>query len=256
MAECARPRAQRRKKGENSGNSPRACLVDMAAPEDGRTPPPSLRPCMNALILVDVQNDFLPGGALPVPAGDQIIPVVNRLQPHFDVVVATQDWHPANHGSFAASHPGKQPGDIIELNGLPQILWPVHCVQHTSGAALVPGLHTTAIAQVFQKGADPGLDSYSGFFDNGHRHSTGLADFLKERRVGDLFVVGLATDYCVKLTALDAVTLGFKTHLIEDACRGVNLQPGDVTKSLEEMNQAGVTLLTSTQLLDEQKTTN
>src|ERR1043165_6255801 len=184
MAECARPRAQRRKKGENSGNSPRACLVDMAAPEDGRTPPPSLRPCMNALILVDVQNDFLPGGALPVPAGDQIIPVVNRLQPHFDVVVATQDWHPANHGSFAASHPGKQPGDIIELNGLPQILWPVHCAQHPSGA-------------------------------------------------------GLATDYCVKFTALDAVTLDFKPPLIEDACRGLNRHPGDVTKSLEEMNQAG-----------------
>src|ERR1043166_3393418 len=124
MAECARPRVQRRKKGENSGNSRHACLVDMAAPEDGRTPPPSLRPCMNALILVDIQNDFVPGGALPVPAGDQIIPVVNRLQPHFDIVVATQDWHPANHGSFAASHPGKQPGDIIELNSLPKSFGP------------------------------------------------------------------------------------------------------------------------------------
>ena len=211
---------------------------------------------MNALILVDLQNDFVPGGALPVPEGDQVIPVVNRLQPHFDVVVATQDWHPANHGSFAANHPGKQPGDLIELNGLRQTLWPVHCVQHTSGAALVPGLHTSAVAEVFQKGADPGLDSYSGFFDNGRRQATGLAGFLRERKVGEVFVAGLATDFCVKFTALDAVALGFKTHLIEDGCRGVNLRPQDVARALEEMKQAGVVLLRSSQIVAESKIKN
>jgi len=211
---------------------------------------------MNALILVDIQNDFVPGGALPVPEGDQVIPVVNRLQPHFDVVVTTQDWHPANHGSFAANHPGKQPGDLIELNGLRQILWPVHCVQHTSGAALVPGLHTSGVAEVFQKGADPGLDSYSGFFDNGHRQATGLAGFLRDRKVGEVFVAGLATDFCVKFTALDAVALGFKTHLIEDGCRGVNLRPQDVARALEEMKQAGVVLLRSSQIVGDSKIKN
>ena len=204
---------------------------------------------MKALILVDIQNDFIPGGALPVPEGDQVVPVANRLQPQFDLVVATQDWHPANHGSFAANHPGKQPGDIIDLNGLRQILWPVHCVQKTPGAAFVTGLSTRAIAGVFQKGTDPRIDSYSGFFDNGHRKATGLHDFLKARKVTDVFIVGLATDYCVKFTALDAKTLGFKTHLIEDACRGVNLKPDDVAKAIDELKTAGVNVLRSDEIL-------
>lgn len=195
---------------------------------------------MKALLLVDIQSDFLPGGALAVPEGDKVIPVANRLQTHFDLVLATQDWHPAEHGSFAANHPGKQPGDIIDLNGLRQILWPVHCVQNTPGAAFAPGLDTSRFTQVFQKGTDPGIDSYGAFFDNGHRKATGLGDFLKARNVTDVFIAGLATDYCVKFTALDAVALGFRTHLLADACRGVNLNPDDVARAIAEMKTAGV----------------
>ena len=203
---------------------------------------------MNALLLVDIQNDFLPGGALGVPEGDQVIPVANRLQPRFELVVATQDWHPANHGSFAANHPGTQPGDIIDLNGLRQILWPVHCVQNTPGAAFAPGLDTRRFAQGFQKGTDPGTDSYSALFDNGHRKATGLGDFLKARGVTDLFIAGLATDYCVKFTSLDAVALGFRTHVVADACRGVNLKPGDVPAAITEMKRAGVQVTDSSDL--------
>ena len=198
---------------------------------------------MNALILVDIQNDFVPGGALPVKEGDEIAPIINRLQSRFDLVIATQDWHPANHGSFAANHPGKKPGDIIELNGLKQILWPVHCVQNTPGAAFVPTLDIRRVARIFQKGTDPGIDSYSGFFDNGHRKATGLGDWLKANRVSDVYVCGLTTDYCVKFTALDAVQLGFKVYLLEGACRGVNMRPGDIDDALEEMRRAGVTIL-------------
>jgi nicotinamidase/pyrazinamidase len=195
---------------------------------------------MNALILVDIQNDFLPGGALAVPEGDAVIPVCNQLSSKFDLVVATQDWHPNNHGSFAASHPGHKIGDVIDLNGLPQILWPVHCVQNTAGAALAPSLDASQVKQVFRKGMDPGIDSYSGFFDNGHRKSTGLGDYLKAVGVTDVYVAGLATDYCVKFTALDAQQLGFHTFLIEDASRGVNVKPQDVQRAVEEMRAAGV----------------
>ncbi|MEW6159654.1 MAG: bifunctional nicotinamidase/pyrazinamidase [Verrucomicrobiota bacterium] len=205
---------------------------------------------MNALILVDIQNDFVPGGALPVPEGDLIVPLVNQLQGHFDLVAATQDWHPANHGSFASNHPGKKPGDIIELNGLEQILWPVHCVQLTPGANFVARLDRSKLATVIPKGTDAGIDSYSGFFDNGHRKATGLNDFLRGRGVTDVFVAGLATDYCVKFTALDALGLGFKTHLIEDACRGVNLRPGDVPRAVEEMRAAGVEILQSRDIFE------
>src|SRR6266699_22302 len=169
---------------------------------------------MRALILVDIQNDFLPGGALAVPAGDAVIPVANKLQSVFPLVVATQDWHPANHGSFAASHPGKKVFEQIELNGLPQTLWPVHCVQNTKGAELAGALNRDRIAKTFQKGTDAGIDSYSGLFDNGHRKSTGLGEWLKQKNVTEVFVCGLATDYCVKFTALDAVQFGFKTFLI------------------------------------------
>ena len=200
---------------------------------------------MNALILVDLQNDFVLGGALPVPQGDQVVVTCNELQERFDLVVATQDWHPPNHGSFAANHPGKRIGDLIDLNGLPQILWPVHCVQNTPGAAFVPGLDTRRIARVFQKGTDPAIDSYSGFFDNGHRKATGLADYLEFRGATDVYVAGLATDYCVKFTALDARQLGFGTHIVVDACRGVNLKPGDVDRAIEEMRRAGVKVTNS-----------
>jgi nicotinamidase/pyrazinamidase len=197
---------------------------------------------LNALIVVDLQNDFCPGGALAVPGGDEIIPLVNRLLPRFDRVVATQDWHPREHGSFAANHPGKKPGDVITLAGLPQILWPVHCVESTPGAELHPRLDRSRIEAIFRKGTDPQIDSYSGFFDNGRRHATGLGDYLRRQGVSEVYLCGLATDYCVKCTALDAVSLGLKTHLIPEACRGVNLQPDDADRALAEMQARGVIL--------------
>lgn len=206
---------------------------------------------MKALILVDMQNDFVPGGALAVPEGDRIIPICNRLSEAFELVVATQDWHPANHGSFAASHPARKIGDVIDLNGLPQILWPVHCVQNTPGAAFVPGLDVSRIERVFRKGTDPAIDSYSGFFDNGHRRATGLGEYLEQKGVTDVYVAGLATDYCVKFTALDAKSLGFNTFLIEDACRGVNVRQGDVQAAIEQMRAAGVNVLTSAAIQQE-----
>lgn len=205
---------------------------------------------MKALILVDIQNDFLPGGALAVPDGDAVIPVANKLQAVFPLVVATQDWHPANHGSFAASHPGKKVFEQIELNGLPQTLWPVHCVQKKKGADLANALDRNRIAKIFPKGTDAGIDSYSGLFDNGHRKSTGLGEWLKVQGVTEVLVCGLATDYCVKFTALDAVGIGFKTHFIEDASRGVNLRPDDVKNAIEEMQRAGITIVQSADLLE------
>ena len=204
---------------------------------------------MNALILVDVQNDFVAGGALPVPEGDAILPICNRLSKMFDLVVATQDWHPANHGSFAASHPGRKIGQVIDLNGLSQMLWPVHCVQDTRGAAFVPGLDLSRVDRVFRKGTDPGIDSYSGFFDNGHRKATGLGDYLKQNGVTDIYVAGLATDYCVKFTALDAKSLDFNTFLVEDACRGVNVRPGDVDAALAQMRAQGIQMRQSEEIL-------
>jgi nicotinamidase/pyrazinamidase len=204
---------------------------------------------MKALILVDIQNDFLPGGALAVQDGDAVIPVVNKLLPAFPLVIATQDWHPANHGSFATSHPGKKMFEQIELNGLPQTLWPVHCVQGTRGAELAEALNRNRIIKIFPKGTDAGIDSYSGLFDNGHRKSTGLGEWLKAQNVTEIFVCGLATDYCVKFTALDAAQNGFKTHLIQDASRGVNLRPDDVKNAIEEMRRAGIAVVQSTDIL-------
>lgn len=203
---------------------------------------------MKALLLIDIQNDFCPGGALEVKEGDQVIPVANQLMKSFDMVIATKDWHPADHGSFAANHPWRKPGQVIELNGLEQILWPIHCVQHSFGSEFAPTLNTEPIETIFYKGTDPGIDSYSGFFDNGHRKATGLGDYLKEKGVKEVYVVGLATDYCVKFTALDALELGFSTYLVTDGCRGVNLQEGDVDKALAEMEAKGVNLVTSADL--------
>jgi nicotinamidase/pyrazinamidase len=198
---------------------------------------------MNALILVDLQNDFCPGGALAVREGDAVIPLANELQKHFELVVATQDWHPKDHASFASNHPGKKVGEVIDLAGLPQVLWPDHCVQNTPGAELVKALDRSRIDRVFQKGTDRCIDSYSGFFDNGHRKATGLGEYLKSKNVTDVYVCGLATDYCVDFTALDAVQLGFKTHLFANASRGVNLKPGDVDRAIEDMRRAGVEIL-------------
>lgn len=200
------------------------------------------------MILVDIQNDFLPGGALAVPRGDEVVPIANRLQPRFDLVVATQDWHPPRHGSFASRYPGRKPGDSAELAGLPQILWPDHCVQGSPGAAFAPGLDMNRVETIFRKGTDPGIDSYSGFFDNGHRKSTGLGDYLKGRGAGEVVLVGLATDYCVKFTALDARQLGFRTFLVEDGTRGVELRPGDVARAVDEMRAAGVRIVRSGEL--------
>ncbi|KAA3609992.1 MAG: bifunctional nicotinamidase/pyrazinamidase [Calditrichaeota bacterium] len=200
---------------------------------------------MKALILVDIQNDFIPGGALAVNDGDAIVPIVNKLQNSFDFIVATQDWHPANHGSFAENHEDSEVGEVIELNGLQQILWPVHCVQKSDGAKFHRELNLKKVIKFFQKGTNPEIDSYSGFYDNGHRKSTGLADYLKENNISDVYICGLATDYCVKFTALDAKAEGFKTFVIEDACRGVELNTGDVQKALEEMKNDGCIIVNS-----------
>lgn len=201
---------------------------------------------MNALIIVDVQNDFCPGGALAVRDGGAIVPLINRILPAFDVVVATQDWHPANHASFAANHPGRQIGEVISLNGVEQTLWPVHCVQNTPGADFHPELDISGLDGVFRKGTNPLVDSYSGFFDNGQGHATGLGDYLNQRGVNAVFICGLATDYCVKWTALDALALGFSTTVLSDATRGVNLGPGDDLRALEEVAVAGGVVAQST----------
>lgn len=200
---------------------------------------------MRALLLIDLQYDFCPGGALAVAHGDETIPVAQRLLPKFDTVVATQDWHPANHGSFAVNHPGARPYNISELAGLPQVLWPAHCVQGTHGAELHADLDRARISQVIRKGTDPEIDSYSGFYDNGHRKATGLADWLTAHGIDELFVLGLATDYCVKFTTLDARKLGFGVSLVVDGCRGVNLQPDDSDKAIAEMRAAGVHIIDS-----------
>ena len=208
---------------------------------------------MEALLLVDIQNDFLPGGALAVPEGDRVVPVANALTPLFEWVVATKDWHPPNHGSFASQHPGKRVGDTILLDGLEQTLWPDHCVQHTAGAGFAPDLDTQAISAVFLKGTDPRIDSYSGFFDNGHRRATGLADYLRERGINELYVMGLATDYCVKFTVLDALDLGFRVFLVEDGTRGVDIQAGDTARAIETMCRAGARAVPSATVIDERR---
>jgi len=204
---------------------------------------------MKALILVDIQNDFIPGGSLAVKDGDAVVPVANKLQDQFDFIVATQDWHPANHGSFAENHEDRKIGEVIKLSGLPQILWPVHCVQKSEGSKFHPKLSLNKVSKIFLKGTNPEIDSYSGFYDNGHRKSTGLADYLKENNITAVYICGLATDYCVKFTALDAQTEGFETFVIEDACRGVNLNPGDVENALQEMEAKGCTIINSESLL-------
>jgi len=202
----------------------------------------------SALILVDLQNDFLPGGALAVPHGDEVIPLADKLQRHFDLVVATKDWHPSDHGSFAANHPGKKPGERIILDGIEQILWPVHCVQNTPGAEFAPLFDTSRIAHVFHKGTERNIDSYSTFFDNAHRRHTGLAHFLEKHGIHDVYLMGLALDYCVKYSTLDARQLGLRTYVIVDGCRGIDLEPGDIARALDEMKCAGAVLLKSPEL--------
>lgn len=192
---------------------------------------------MRALVLVDLQYDFMPGGALAVAHGDEVVPVAQRLIPQVETVVATQDWHPRDHRSFAANNPGAAVGELRDLHGLSQVMWPAHCVQGTRGAELHEDLD--GITQVFQKGTNPDIDSYSGFFDNGHKKATGLDGWLREQGIVELTVLGLATDYCVKYTVLDALHLGLAVTLIAGGCRAVNLAPGDGERAIEEMRAAG-----------------
>ena len=188
---------------------------------------------MDALKLVDLQNDFLPGGALAVPGGDRVIPIANQMMDQFSLVVATQDWHPADHLSFASQHAHFNIGDVVDLDGLPQVLWPDHCIQESAGADFASGLNREKIDRIFQKGMDRNLDSYSGFFDNDHRQATGIGDYLSDCKVQGVSVLGLATDYCVKFTAIDSVRLGFSTTLILAGCRAVELQAGDTARAID-----------------------
>lgn len=196
-----------------------------------------------ALLLVDLQNDFFPGGKLAVKNGDKILPAIQKLlkQP-FDLIVATKDWHPPNHFSFASTHK-RQPGESIEVEGYRQHLWPVHCVQESKGAEFAPGWDTTKPSRIFYKGVDPHIDSYSAFFDNLHKRSTGLSEYLLEHKVAEIYIAGLATDYCVKFTALDALSLGFTVYVVKEGCAAVNLALGDESLALQEMEKAGARLI-------------
>jgi nicotinamidase/pyrazinamidase len=207
----------------------------------------------NALIMVDVQNDFCPGGNLAVPEGDAIVALANQLQPHFHLVIATRDWHPQDHSSFASNNPGHSIGEVIMLNGISQVLWPDHCVQGSRGSEFHPQLETSRIDKVIFKGADKAVDSYSAFFDNAHDRSTGLMDYLQEHQVTDIYILGLATDYCVKYSCQDAARLGLKTHVIVDACRGIDLQAGDIDRALDELQGMGVEMVSAKDILSRER---
>ncbi len=200
---------------------------------------------MKTLIVVDMQNDFMPGGSLAVPGADQLIPVINKLMSRFPLCVATQDWHPRDHVSFAANHPGKKAGESITVNELPQMLWPAHCVQNTRGAEFAKGLDTAHFATIIHKGSDREIDSYSTFFDNARLKETGLSDYLRKAGATELYFAGVATDYCVLYSVLDAIDQGFEAYVITDACRGIDLAPGDIDKSYAAMAASGAKMVTS-----------
>ncbi|WP_299823800.1 bifunctional nicotinamidase/pyrazinamidase [uncultured Pontibacter sp.] len=202
---------------------------------------------MKALLLIDIQNDFIPGGALAVPQGDRIIPIANQLQEKFDLVTATQDWHPANHKSFASNHTNKKPFDLTLLHGLEQVLWPDHCVQGTEGAAFCPDLNMQKVEAIFRKGMNPEIDSYSGFYDNGHLKSTALADYLRGKGVTEVYLAGLAADYCVYFTAKDALQEGFKATIIADATRPID--PAGFEKAKADLLSLGGSIVESSSLL-------
>jgi nicotinamidase/pyrazinamidase len=202
---------------------------------------------MKALLLIDIQTDFLPGGRLAVPKGDAIIPLANALQAHFGLVVATQDWHPTGHQSFASSHTGRSQYEQIDLHGLPQVLWPDHCTQASAGAELAPALNTERIEAIFRKGTSVEIDSYSAFFDNGHRKSTGVADYLHGRGVTEVYLAGLAADYCVYYSALDALAAGFATTVITDATRAISAEGW--AQAQEDLRQRGGQLRASAEVL-------
>jgi nicotinamidase/pyrazinamidase len=200
------------------------------------------------LIVVDVQNDFMPGGALAVPKGDEVVPVINRLVQRFDNVILTQDWHPRGHASFASSHLGKRPFQTKDLPYGKQVLWPDHCVQGTPGAAFHSSLKTEKAQLVVRKGFHPDIDSYSGFVEADRKTSTGLAGYLRERNFEKLFICGLATDFCVAWTALDACAAEFDATVIEDACRAIDLE-GSLARAWADMEAAGVERMNSQALL-------
>lgn len=199
---------------------------------------------MEALLIADVQNDFCPGGALAVPDGDAIVPVVNTLSEAFDHVLMTQDWHPPGHQSFASSHSGHDPYDVIEVEYGEQILWPDHCVQGTEGADFHPDLNLTPVELLIRKGFRPHIDSYSAFYENDRETPTGLTGYCRERGIDTLYVCGLATDFCVKWTALDGRKEGFEVYVIEDAARGID-QDGSLAQAWDEMNEAGVQVISA-----------
>ncbi len=201
-----------------------------------------------ALLIIDIQNDFCPGGSLAVEHGDTIIPVVNRIAPRFRTVVATRDWHPVGHVSFASRHKGSKPMETIEVNGLQQILWPDHCVQATEGAGFHPQLDLRPVDLIVHKGTNPELDSYSALFENDHRTKTGLDGYLRTLEISHLYVAGLATDVCVYFSAMDARKLGYQVTLLTDATRGVDQPAGSVDESLSTMEQNGVQMLASAQI--------
>ena len=201
----------------------------------------------DVLVIVDVQNDFCPGGALAVPDGDSVVPVINRIAPAFAQVVLAQDWHPPGHQSFASSHPGRQPFETIEAAYGPQTLWPDHCVQDTPGAAFHADLETVRAEMIIRKGYRAEIDSYSAFFENDRKTATGLRGYLRERGLGRAFLCGLAADYCVAFSAIDAAKDGFEAVVIEDACRAIDLD-GSLAAAREAMTQAGVQFVDSSAL--------
>lgn len=202
---------------------------------------------MTALLLVDLQNDFMPGGALPAKKGKEILQAINRLLAgKFDFIVASKDWHPKQHGSFAATH-GKQPAEKILLEGVEQILWPTHCVQGSAGADFAQGWDSSKVQAIVYKGIEEKIDSYSAFFDNALLRSTGLFDLLKEKKIRRIYIAGLTTDYCIKYSVLDALQLGFEVYVVTDACGAVNINADDDKKAFIEMEQAGAHLTDSIQ---------
>lgn len=202
---------------------------------------------MKTLVIIDVQNDFIPGGSLAVSGGHEIIPVLNEIQVKFDLIIATQDWHPAEHKSFATNHPGKNEFEIVHLQGIEQVLWPVHCVQGTEGAQFHQELKTSRIEARFRKGLNPEIDSYSGFYDNARLKSTGLAGYLREKGAEDLYFGGLAGDYCVYFSILDALDEGFRATLIEDATRFID--PTGLEKIKQTILDRGGNIIHSKDLL-------
>ena len=203
---------------------------------------------MTAFIVVDLQNDFLPGGALGVKDGDSILPVIKKLLNYpFDVILGSKDWHPADHVSFAATH-GKKVNDVIDVNGRPQILWPVHCVRGTPGAEFSNKWDHGKVKKVFQKGTDKNFDSYTIFFTDGQSQSTGLHEYLQSKEIKEIYIAGLTTEYCVKYSVLDALKLGYNTYVIMDGCKAINVKPDDEENAIQEMLQAGANIIYSTEL--------